>query len=109
MAVPFDPDEARIAGEPRLVLEGVRAESQGSAQFAVPSDGTAVLARGSHSAAGRFHWVDLEGRAKALRFPEETVTKFQVSPEGRRLAAGFPLPSIEIVSSVRGRPYLNSS
>jgi len=83
MAVPFDPDTRRLAGEPVEIANDVTVSGAGFAQFAVAENGTVAYVPGFAS--------DLVSviRAGDLRVLIEERQRYhspRVSPDGRRVA-----------------------
>ena len=85
MAVPFDADRLEVRGSPELVVEGVRTEAYGAAQFAV-SDGLLLFAPGDASAAVDLVWRDRLGRASSSLLRRDVYGGFSLGPNGDRLA-----------------------
>ena len=69
-AVPFDPDRLDIVGNPAPVLEGVRVEATGAANYTVADDGTLVYLSGDVAAAGEstLVLVDRQGSVDGARW-----------------------------------------
>ena len=84
MAVPFDADRLEVRGSPELVVEGVRTEAYGAAQFAV-SDGL-LFAPGDASGEVDLVWRDRLGRASSSLLRRDVYGGFSLGPNGDRLA-----------------------
>ncbi len=86
LAAPFDLGRLKVTGPAVTVVEGVRTESWGLAQFAVSGDGTLVYVTGDPAWIGKLVWVDRQGRATPLGVPAQNYGAPRLSPDGRRLA-----------------------
>ena len=86
MAVPFDLSRLEVTGAPVTLIEGVRIEEWGAAQFALSSDGTLVYATGGRAWIGNLTWVDHEGNSKPLPAPAQAYGPLTLSPDGQRVA-----------------------
>jgi serine/threonine-protein kinase len=87
-AVPFDRQTLRVTGRPVAVREGVReAPSQGSAQFAISTNGHLAYVPGG-LITSEVHWADRAGRTEPLMRtpPRDQVYQPRLSPDGRYLA-----------------------
>jgi eukaryotic-like serine/threonine-protein kinase len=84
-AVPFDLDQLQAAGPPIPLLDGVRSERDGAAQFTFSDDGTLVYAAGRDGAVGRLVWMEPNGAKRALGAPSGDFDAFRISPDGRRV------------------------
>jgi len=86
LAAPFDLGRLNVTGPAATVVEGVRTESWGLAQFAVSGDGTLVYVTGGPAWIGKLVWVDRQGKATPLGVPAQNYGAPRLSPDGRRLA-----------------------
>ena len=97
VARPFDPDQLRVAGPQRTVVDSVVARP-GSGRLAAAISGGGTLVYGSRNAAGRLRWVDRGG--KALPSPDEPVSdagSLRVSPDGHRaLVSRFSADGLDL-------------
>jgi serine/threonine-protein kinase len=89
MALPFDISRRRVLGPPAPLLDGVRLEAEaGDAQLAIAHDGTLLYAPGESARLGHFVWVDhRNGRVDTLPLPRAPYGGFDLSPDGRQIAA----------------------
>jgi serine/threonine protein kinase/Tol biopolymer transport system component len=86
MAAPFDLERLEITGAPLPVLDGIRTETYGAAQYAVSRDGLLVFLPGQSAAFSRPAWVDRDGRLETLPFRPERYGSSRISPDGTKLA-----------------------
>jgi Tol biopolymer transport system component len=87
LTLPFDPVRLRALGPPRTILEGIRTESTGAAQFALARDGTLVYVPGTAELGDRsLVWVEDDGRIAPLAAPKRNYHEPRLSPDGRRIA-----------------------
>jgi len=86
LAAPFDLGQLKLTGPAVTVVEGMRTESWGLAQFAVSGDGTLVYVTGGPAWIGKLVWVDRQGKATPLGVPAQNYGAPRLSPDGRRLA-----------------------
>jgi serine/threonine-protein kinase len=68
MAVPFDLDRHEVTGSPMPVLNDLRTESSGAAQFTFSLEGSLVYAAGSSMDEGTLVMVDRQGTTESLGF-----------------------------------------
>ncbi len=87
MAQPFDLDRTEVLGPPVPILDGVRTERGGLAQFTVSSDGSLAYVSGVDQNISVFAWVDRRGNIAPLELPPRRYGTFALSPDGERLAA----------------------
>jgi hypothetical protein len=80
MAVPFDLTARKVTGPAVAVLDGVKTEAWGAAQFAVSDDGTLVYLPGGAGWIGKLVWVDRKGTATALPLPAQAYGVLKLSP-----------------------------
>ena len=90
MAVSFDVERLEVSGSPVPILEGVRQDPTGSADYTFSDDGTLVYILGGEEVSGRGApvWVDRDGEMveRIVDEPLERPIHPRVSPDGRRLA-----------------------
>ena len=85
-AVAFDPETFEMKGMPARVLENVSTSSEyGRAEFAFSEKGTLVYVPGT-SGEWTLDWVDREGNREPLLSKPTRFRKFQISPDGQRVA-----------------------
>jgi len=107
MAVPFDPEELAVTGEPVVVQQGIRQPgANAAADFSVSASGTLVYvpATEGETAASRLVWVDREGQVieNALDRPIVTPLDPRLSPDGRKLALRHGVTPLTSGTSVSG-------
>ena len=85
-AVPFDVDGLRLTGPERPILEDLRVESGGAAQFVVGGDGSLVYAREGKELLGNLVWVDRQGNSHPVTGGKHRFATPRLSPDGRRVA-----------------------
>ncbi len=74
MAAPFDVSRLEVAGPSVSLIEGIRIEEWGAAQFAFSPEGTLVYVNGGPAWIGKLTEVDLTG----------TRVSYDVFPDGKR-------------------------
>jgi WD40 repeat protein len=106
-AAAFDAKSARLTGDPRQVLTGVRHEAAGGAvgaQLALSANGTLVWVTGGDAGVSRFVWVRPAGGAPdTLPIPPTNVSSYALSPDGQRLAYSVSLPGNKSVVRIVDR------
>ncbi len=85
-AVPFDLSRLEVTGPPTMLIEGIRIEEWGAAQFALSTEGTLVYATGGPAWIGKLTSVDSQGVSKPLSLPAQAYGPVSLSPDGQRLA-----------------------
>jgi len=85
-AVAFDKEELKVLSEPTEILPGIRRETYGSAQFDFSDDGTLIFIEGESTVIGSLTWVDRNGNAELLPFPQEDYGVFKISPDETKIA-----------------------
>ena len=85
--VPFDAQDAQLAGEPVPVLEGVRAAPR-SASFALGGNGSLAYfpEREQTESPRALVWVDRQGQEEELPLPPRSYVWPRVSPDGMHAA-----------------------
>lgn len=94
-AVRFQLDKLEVTGLPVTVLDGVRTERQGAAQFALSRDGSIAYVPGIDATLGTLQWIDRSGKAEPLGLPKADYGAFKISPDGQAIA----IPIIEAGNS----------
>ena len=90
LAVPFDSTSHKVTGAAVTIVEGIRSEIYGNAQFAVSNNGTLVYVPGSAGWIGKPVWVDRQGNVTAIGLPAQCYSGgFRLSPDGKRLGIGL--------------------
>ncbi len=104
MAAPFDLAHLKVTGPAVAVLDGVKTEAWGAAQFAVSDDGTLVYLPGAAGWIGKMVSVDRKGAAAPLPLPAQAYGVLKFSPDGQRLAVivGGATDDVWIYESTRG-------
>ena len=82
-----------IAGRPVPLLSGIRREPIGAGQYDIASDGRLVFAPGVDASVGRLARLRPGGTPDLLPVPAGAFQRFDLSPDGRWLAAVVPGPS----------------
>ncbi len=105
LASPFDPESLRTTGPPFPVLDDMRIEWHGAAYYEVAANGTMVYASGTWAEIGLLVWVDRAGARDFLPFDAARYGRFELSPDGRRLAvsAGVTRFNILVLDLETGR------
>jgi serine/threonine protein kinase/Tol biopolymer transport system component len=86
LAAPFDLSRLEVTGPAVTLIEGLRIEEWGAAQFALSADGTLVYVSGGPAWIGKLTWVDHQGISKPLAAPAQAYGPVSLSPDGQRLA-----------------------
>ena len=86
MAAPFDLANRKVTGPSVAVIEGVRSEIYGNAQFSVTENGTLAYIPGAAGWIGKPVWVDRQGKITQIPLPAQCYGGFKLSPDGKRLA-----------------------
>lgn len=88
LAVPFDPDQLRVMGEPFPVADGVfMSANTGMAAYSISTGGRLVYAAGPVELGARVPvWVDRQGRSTPLSLPPRSYLHPRLSHDGRQLA-----------------------
>jgi hypothetical protein len=87
-AIRFDAQALQTIGDPVTLVEQLRSEATGAAQFSVSRDGALVYATGGE---GNFQnrslvWVDRQGREQPVNAPPRAYAYPRMSPDGSRVA-----------------------
>jgi len=85
-AIRFDLSKLEVNGLPETIVEGVRTELQGAAQFALSGDGSIFYVAGIDARLGSLTWVDRNGNEEPLRLPFTDYGSFKISPDGTKVA-----------------------
>jgi serine/threonine protein kinase len=86
LAAPFDLSRLEVTGPAVTLIEGIRTEEWGAAQFAVSTEGTLVYVSGGPAWIGKLTWVDHQGVSKPFAAPAQAYGQVSLSPDGQRLA-----------------------
>jgi len=86
--VRFDAEALQTIGDPVVVIEQLRKEATGAAQFSVSREGSLVYAIGGE---GNFEnrslvWVDRQGREQPVNAPSRAYAYPRISPDGSKVA-----------------------
>lgn len=84
--VPFDLATLKVTGPAVTMIEGVRVEEWGEAQYAMSSDGTLIYVTGSPAYVSKLTWVDRAGVSKPLAAAAQSYGPPRLSPDDRKLA-----------------------
>ncbi|HZF32140.1 MAG TPA: winged helix-turn-helix domain-containing protein [Gammaproteobacteria bacterium] len=95
-AVPFDAERLEIRGEPKTVVRGVMANTNGLVNYAVADNGTLVYVPGVMPASPRLAWVDRSGREELLPAPAMNYAYARLSPDGKRVALDVREPDADV-------------
>jgi tRNA A-37 threonylcarbamoyl transferase component Bud32 len=85
-AAPFDPVTV-LLGRPVSLVRGIRREGVGEAHYEITTAGALVYAPGQDATVGRIVRLRQSGTPEPLPMPEGTFHRFDLSPDGRWLAA----------------------
>jgi eukaryotic-like serine/threonine-protein kinase len=79
--------ETNVVGRPVSLVRGIRREGTGESQFEITDDGALVYAPGKDGTVGRLVELKFAGVPRPLSLPEATFQRYDLSPDGRWLAA----------------------
>ena len=85
-AAPFDP-ASHTVGRSASLLAGIRVTSIGSADYDIAATGTLIFAAGGNAQIGRLVRLPAGGTPKPLPIPEGAYQRWDLSRDGRWLAA----------------------
>ena len=71
LAAPFDLSRLEVTGPAVTLIEGIRIEEWGAAQFALSTEGTLVYVSGGPAWIGKLTWVDHQGISTPLAAPAQ--------------------------------------
>ena len=87
-AAPFDAASFRVTGPAVSIADSVRVETgRGAAQFVISPSGVLAYAPGDVAAIGILVRADRAGHLDTIPAPPDDYDGFELSPDGRRLAA----------------------
>jgi eukaryotic-like serine/threonine-protein kinase len=86
LAAPLELSRLEVTGPAVTLIEGIRIEEWGAAQFALSPEGTLVYVSGAPAWIGKLTWVDHQGIGKPLAAPAQVYGPVRLSPDGQRLA-----------------------
>jgi Tol biopolymer transport system component len=86
LAAPFDLSRLAVTGPATTLIEGIRIEEWGAAQFALSADGTLVYVNGGPAWIGKLTSVDYQGISKPFAAAPQAYGPVSLSPDGQRLA-----------------------
>lgn len=87
LVFPFDVEALRPLAAPRTLIDGVRTEATGAAQYSLAGDGTLVFLPGTAELGDRtLVWGDEDGQIEPLSAPRRNYHSPRLSPDGRRIA-----------------------
>ena len=94
MAVPFDQDKMRTAGEPTALAEGMTISLNGSVAFAVSRTGTLLYVNGGAQSKSELAWISRDGKAQPVDSAWQANFGYpSISPDGTRLAVSITEPA----------------
>jgi serine/threonine-protein kinase len=86
LAAPFDLSRLEVTGPAVTLIEGIRIEEWGAAQFALSTEGTLVYVNGGPAWIGRLTSVDHQGISTPFPAAAQAYGPISLSPDGQRLA-----------------------
>ncbi len=90
MAVPFDQNKMRTAGEPTAIAEGLHIGFLGSVDVAISRTGTLLYVSGVGQGNGQLAWVARDGKAQPVDSAWHGYFQYpSISPDGTRLAVNL--------------------
>ena len=104
MAVPFDFVHRKVTGGAVALVDGVKTEAWGAAQFAVSDEGTLIYLPGVAGWIGKLVSVDRRGAATPLPLSAQAYGVLKFSPHAERLAmeVGGPTDDVWVYEFARG-------
>ena len=86
--VPFDANSLEVTGNPVPLIESVRGNASGAADFSISDNGRLVYVAGTagSGAAQSLVWVDRDGREEAIDAEPRNYRGLRVAPDGERAA-----------------------
>jgi len=87
MGVVFDPEKIETRGRPVPVVAGLRVARRSLPSFDFSDNGTLVYVSGPPQTLSNLVWVDRKGAISELPLPAQFFGDFQISPDGRFVAA----------------------
>jgi Tol biopolymer transport system component len=114
LAHAFDPDTGKLAGEPRVISDGVQYFlPTGGAAFSASATG-AVVFRRTEAVPRRLTWIGRDGREQAaIAADEPWVFAPRLSPDGRHVAVSLQSPrsgstDLRVFDLMTGTPVIRS-
>jgi len=90
MAVPFDQNKMRTAGEPTAIAEGMHIGFVGSIDVAISRTGTLLYVPGVGQGNSELAWVARDGKAQPVDAAWQGYFRYpSISPDGTRLAVNL--------------------
>jgi serine/threonine-protein kinase len=86
IAAPFDVGTATVTGPAVTLIENVRTEEWGAAQYTLARDGTLAYVSGGPAWIGQLVWADRTGAITPIAAPPHAYQQFALSPDGQRIA-----------------------
>ncbi len=87
MAAPFDPSRLELTGPSTPVMAGVLYNNGGAGHYSISSTGTlAYMSDEGARTQTDLVWVDRSGRTSPVDVPRGSYARFQLSPDGTRVA-----------------------
>jgi serine/threonine-protein kinase len=89
MAVPFDAERLRVAGQPVAMVQGIATANSSfvpTGQYDLSRDGSLLVAMGPSGDQRRLVWVERDGNEQDLPAPPRGYTYPRISPDGRQIA-----------------------
>src|SRR5262249_25476140 len=86
LAAPSDPRSRLVPGPAVTLIDGVKTEAWGAAQFAVSAEGTLAYLPGGAGWIGKLVMVDRKGSAFPFPLPAQAYGVLNLSPDGRFVA-----------------------
>ena len=96
LAAPFDLERLQVTGPAVTLIEGVRIEEWGAAQFALSQEGTLIYMKGGPAWIGKLTVVDQQGNSKPLDAPPQAYGPVRLSPDGQRVAVPVTVATSDV-------------
>jgi dipeptidyl aminopeptidase/acylaminoacyl peptidase len=99
-AQPFDADSLKLTGQPRQIAPSVAQNWRSGDISARASETGVIVFRAAPASDVQFTWVDRSGAQLGIVGAADSYTNFDVSPDGRRIAAARRDPKTSVTSLV---------
>jgi Tol biopolymer transport system component len=84
-AIPFDIKKMEISGNPSMVQDGLRMETESATHYGIDQYGNLIYAPGTASNLCRLVWRDQNGKEDSLAFPPDYYGTASISSDGKKI------------------------
>jgi len=85
-AIPFDIKKMEVSGNPNMLQDGLRMETESATHYGIDQSGNLIYAPGAASNVCRLAWIDQNGKEDSLAFPPDSYGMASVSNDGKKIA-----------------------